>query len=611
MKKVITIVIFSILLCLSNVVGAEDNTIICETNVIDRYVEITGQIPNATGENQVALVLGSLENILYVDQVTSSANGEFKFSFKLPNTSERVGQTVMIGSDVDEGFYQGTIEYGAEMRKFADVDVSVNVSNYVPTLEGTIRCVSGKSMTLNIVNKTDNVTIADETITVDDGIYQLSCQLPSLLQKKIYTVSMTFNDGTQALAGMSVEVDSSVLFVTATGTVEIEEGTLIDARVQTVNTNLVDKNIALMSDQSISATLPNIISNSTYHISAECYGIADEDLSNSTILVTETESCSSAVTVTGQISAGGNQEINGTVKGANNNIIVTSSCVSSVDGTFEMTIEMPASANSGIYTLVLENENVSVPVVNSFLFLAELTSHDILQSQDVRLYNALKKARPNLDTDNNGAITIEELSEISGALDLSNSNLESIDGLQACTGISELYISNNKISDLEPIAGLGNLKALFADNNNISEIVALPEGLEVLNVEKNQITNMECIRFMTGLRILFADDNGVTSVGFLANKPALRYLSFRNNSISDITPLANSSLLVHVDLSNNNITDIGALSGKLYLKDVRLSHNHISDISALPDVLYHNLYVDDNRLSSGAALAFNAINIVY
>ena len=315
--------------------------------------------------------------------------------------------------------------------------------------------------------------------------------------------------------------------------------------------------------------------------------------------------------LSGQITSGANQSIKVTIITSQETILNEALCKSDEDGNFSMQVQLTNSAVSGVYAVKLENQTVAEPVTIPFLLISEKLPQDIVKSQNLNLYNAMRKARPYLDLDSDGIITIQELSEITGALDISSSNIESLEGIQSCTAIAELYINNNRISDLSPIEGMTNLKTLIADNNRISVIAALPINLELINIEKNQITNFECVAFVNDLKIFFASDNNISSIDFLMGKTKLTHLSLADNAISSISPLCDSSLLTYVDLSNNSVTDISVLSDKTNLTDVRLSYNGIVDASSLPDAFYRNLYIDNNFINPNEVLGYKAINKVY
>lgn len=279
-------------------------------------------------------------------------------------------------------------------------------------------------------------------------------------------------------------------------------------------------------------------------------------------------------------------------------------------GEYNYVFDLKGKVSNGIYTVnIYAGESSSA--TNEVMVIVPCEKTDIDKRKNSRLYMALKESRRNLDSDNDGIITTSELSQISGTLNLSNNSITSIDGLQSCTSITELYINDNKISDLSAIAALDNLKTLVADNNNISEVKVLPRNLTYLNVSGNNIKDLYCLRFVNDIEYLFADRNRISDLSFSSEFENIKYLSMNRNSVVDISSLSKCKNLVYIDLSYNSISDIGSLNELYNLRDLRLSYNSITDISTLPDVVYRNLYVDNNDIALSDIEPYSAINKVY
>ena len=82
MRKFIFFCIVVILISFK-AVYAEESCITCDTQVNGEDITISGQISNVTGRNQVTLLVGEPDNILYINQTESSENGQFSFDFKM------------------------------------------------------------------------------------------------------------------------------------------------------------------------------------------------------------------------------------------------------------------------------------------------------------------------------------------------------------------------------------------------------------------------------------------------------------------------------------------------------------------------------------------------
>ncbi len=253
-----------------------DATIETTATVTGENVVITGQISNATEETQVTFLAGDPENaedIIYIDQKTCDASGSFTFEFALPDTLPAGTYPYKIGSDALVSAYTGTFTYqgGKQSRKIVDGALNLVISNYTPRLEGVIECGIGKSVTINITNTTDNTVVANDTFVAANGACEISYTLPSLVQAKDYTISITCNDYEKALATAQLSVSSSIVLVSASGTVSTADDVTLDVQIKSVATNLINKSMTVSGTRTLSGTLPNVFSNATYELSIKGY----------------------------------------------------------------------------------------------------------------------------------------------------------------------------------------------------------------------------------------------------------------------------------------------------------------------------------------------------
>lgn len=273
MKKVIKLVLVLVFSCFS-VAHAETNEITSTASVTEQTVTISGQISNISASHQATLLVGSMENIIYIDQKATKANGAFEFVFSLPDNLPGGSYEYKIGSNADTAVHSGIIEYTSivtEQRKFIEADVDVTISGYKPVISGTVYCTEGKTIELNIKNISDNTVLSNETITSEDGVFNISHTLPSLLSTKEYEVSIVCSENNIELANLSAAIDSSILLVDISGTARTADNVSINAQLQSVNTGLVDKNTTFTGNKSLSATIPNLVSNASFHLFAEGY----------------------------------------------------------------------------------------------------------------------------------------------------------------------------------------------------------------------------------------------------------------------------------------------------------------------------------------------------
>lgn len=163
------------------------------------------------------------------------------------------------------------LKYAEEVVNFMDADVDVVISGYVPKLTGTVSCVEGRTINLSMVNKTDGTTIASDTVTSDDGVFNLNYTLPSLLRAKEYEITVTCLHDQMQLANMAVNIDSSVLALDITGSVSTAKNVSFDTTLKSTNMDLIDQENTFTGSTEVSKTIPNLVAAASVHMTAKGY----------------------------------------------------------------------------------------------------------------------------------------------------------------------------------------------------------------------------------------------------------------------------------------------------------------------------------------------------
>lgn len=142
--------------------------------------------------------------------------------------------------------------------------------------------------------------------------------------------------------------------------------------------------------------------------------------------------------------------------------------------------------------------------------------------------------------------------------------------------VKSLNLKESNISNIEGIEYFTNLLALTLNDNNISNISALDK---LINLQR-----------------LYLYNNNITDVSALKGLTKLTNLSLENNKISNISDLKDLTNLKWLDLGKNEICDINALKGLSDLMTLRLNDNKIADISALTSL--KNLDLNNLKLEN-------------
>ena len=188
------------------------------------------------------------------------------------------------------------------------------------------------------------------------------------------------------------------------------------------------------------------------------------------------------------------------------------------------------------------------------------------------------------------------------------SDLSPLTGL---TNLRELYLRSNQISDISPLTGLTNLKTLFLHSNNISDISPLTRltALTELRLEGNPIEDISplyaLLRQNPDIKIYLEGDELLkpktvsipdrnlaqavrAALDLGANDPitdwqmtGLTILNAQRRQITNLTGLASATGLVQLSLNNNQIRNIAPLRTLVKLQRLHLQGNSVRDISPL------------------------------
>lgn len=279
MKRVIVTVMVVCMMMTCCCLGVYANgEMTCSTAVNGRYIQISGQIPNMTEDNQVTLFVGSTENIVYVSQKFGEDDGSFTFDFNVPPTLPSGKYPYKIGNDTKFPMYEGVLEYSntETESKFVDIDLTVSINGYVPSITGTMNSGTDTTAALSIKNVTDSTDVINTSAATGDAAKNISCTLPSLLKPKTYNVELTCTEGEENLAVANIELASSTVLVSVSGNIAMGDNARFNVQIESTNTDLINKNMEVTGNKDFSATLPNIISGATYHVKAQGYRIKTE-----------------------------------------------------------------------------------------------------------------------------------------------------------------------------------------------------------------------------------------------------------------------------------------------------------------------------------------------
>ena len=273
MRKYLFLTLIFLMSCLTPVY-AESESVVCNATVSGRDVSITGHLPGVTGIQQMTLLVGNVEDIVYINQFPSNIDGTFGFDFSIADNVAYGTYEYKVGNTANFPVYTGTINIEPDLtveELFTDTDLRVSINGYVPEIEGTISCTEGKTVNINITNVTDNTVIANDTVTADSNLYNISYTLPELYRSKDYTVTVSYTNANGTLASLNLNIHTSLLLVTITGIATTADNVSVSAHLKTENSDILDKNVLFSGSEQISMSVPNLVSGASFVFDLEGY----------------------------------------------------------------------------------------------------------------------------------------------------------------------------------------------------------------------------------------------------------------------------------------------------------------------------------------------------
>jgi Leucine-rich repeat (LRR) protein len=161
-----------------------------------------------------------------------------------------------------------------------------------------------------------------------------------------------------------------------------------------------------------------------------------------------------------------------------------------------------------------------------------------------------------------GPLTGERAAEVR-ALQLMDSRIEKLEGLECFSELEELGLSNNRVRDLSPLAGLTSLRKLELSRNRILDVSPLRSltNLETLGLGTNCVTDLQPVAGLSKLRNLGVTFNYVRSIAPLAGMTQLQYVFLSGNYFKGgLTPLASLYELRTLFIDSTGQTDVSALT---------------------------------------------------
>lgn len=270
-----------------------------------------------------------------------------------------------------------------------------------------------------------------------------------------------------------------------------------------------------------------------------------------------------------------------------------------------------------LWYIELSNCSVSCDDISVFsqfdLYTLELSNCQLSKEQIATLDFSAMDSLYGLDLSGNPGM--EDLTVLSGIedtlkkLDISNTSVQDITGIEGFANLSSLAVNNNGITSLKPLSACIYLEELQAGGNQLTSLEGLENTTLLWSVYlcDNSIEDISVLsRSAATLQKVYLRNNKISDLSALKDCANLTYLTVDNNQLTTLLPLENCNALCSVLAADNMITSVEGLLGCEQLAYLDLSGNGLTTLDA-PEMLtfeadgYIHADFSDNALT-GAAL---------
>ncbi|MGM0240869.1 leucine-rich repeat domain-containing protein [Enterococcus sp. AZ103] len=172
------------------------------------------------------------------------------------------------------------------------------------------------------------------------------------------------------------------------------------------------------------------------------------------------------------------------------------------------------------------------------------------------------------------------------SIDVSNSDLTSIQGIEFAAFLKSFKANNNDIGrvDLRQVDLTGNkeLETLELNHNSLTTLdLKNQTKLTSLDCGSNQMTNSQIFSGLTNLTTLKIGGNSFDNFDGISGLTDLTTLAVNDSKLSDLDILNDFPNLKSLDISNNQLSDISKVSDLKNLTTLNADKNQIKDITSI------------------------------
>lgn len=358
------------LLSFIKIAYAESSVITCTAQISGSEVYITGQIQDSTKSNQVTLLIGESEDIIYIDQVESNISGDFEFRFYLSDDLPIGEYPYKIGSNANGATYQGILNYTAEegepITPVQTIICTAEVKENTVHISGQIQNASGTNQVTLFVGEVDDIIYIDQTESASNGDFNFEFSLPDGLLPGDYTFKIGSNanatsyqsiltyTGERTVTNEIVDID---VLVNVNSYVPSIEGTIncYYDRTITVNVENVTDGTVIFKDTieetdgtyNLSVELPSLLYPKKYALNVTC----DNDTDNLMLLNATIDSSVILISAEGNFEVQDNVSANVSLQSVDSDLINKSTVINENK---RVSVTIPNVVANASYRLTVE-----------------------------------------------------------------------------------------------------------------------------------------------------------------------------------------------------------------------------------------------------------------
>lgn len=176
-----------------------------------------------------------------------------------------------------------------------------------------------------------------------------------------------------------------------------------------------------------------------------------------------------------------------------------------------------------------------------------------------------------------------KLSKDGRTLDLSFTDLTTLEGIFLPQSLEKLDLSYTDISSLHGIALPQNLQRLYLHSSRIKDLegITLPQGLQTLDLSDTELTSISSVPLPQKLKLLNLSGTKLTSLEGITLPQGLQQLDLRSTNLLSLKGIELPQGLQRLELSHTKLTNLEGVELPQELKWLNLAHTNFTTLKGI------------------------------